>query len=261
MGQLEGKVAVVTGASQGIGFATARRFAEEGAYVYLTARRKPELDAAVEAIGGSATGVPGDVTNLADLDHLFATVAADGRRVDVLFANAGGGGFLRLEEVTEEFYERVVGLNVRATLFTVQRALPLLNDGASVILASSIAAGRGTAGLGVYAASKAAVRSLTRTWAAELADRAIRVNALAPGSTDTPAVKAATPASLTPPPSRRRWPRRSPWVASHDRRNRPPRPCSWPPTRAGTSPASSSSSTAASTRSSCPTNAGHALVS
>src|SRR5262245_53427786 len=197
MGQLDGKVAVVTGASVGIGFAAARRFAEEGAQVYLMARRKDSLDAAVSAIGSAAIGVPGDVTDLADLSRLFETVAADGRRVDVLFANAGGGGFVPLAEVTEEYYERISRLNFGATLFTVQKALPLLNDGASVILASSLASARGNAGLGVYAASKAAVRSLTRTWAGELAGRGIRVNALAPGSTSTPAIEAAMPEGVT----------------------------------------------------------------
>jgi NAD(P)-dependent dehydrogenase (short-subunit alcohol dehydrogenase family) len=197
MGQLDGKVAVVTGASEGIGLAAARRFAEEGAHVYLTGRRKRELDTAVVRIGASATGVPGDVTDLADLDRLFATIADHGRRVDVLFANAGGGGFTRLEDVTEESFDQIVGLNMRATLFTVQKALPLLNDGASVILASSVAAGQGVAGLGVYAAAKAAVRSFARSWATELADRGIRVNALAPGSTDTPLVAAATPQGVT----------------------------------------------------------------
>ncbi|MFG1687069.1 SDR family NAD(P)-dependent oxidoreductase [Nonomuraea sp. NPDC049269] len=194
MGQLDGKVTVVTGASKGIGFASALRFAEEGAYVYLTGRGKEELDAAVSEIGAArATGVPGDVTDLADLDRLFASIDADGRRIDVLFANAGGTTFVPLADVTEEDYERSMSLNVRSALFTVQKALPLLNDNASVILASSTTAGRGSAGVGVYAASKAGVRSLTRTWANELKDRGIRVNALAPGGTETPAFAAATP--------------------------------------------------------------------
>ncbi|MFK3982478.1 SDR family NAD(P)-dependent oxidoreductase [Micromonospora sp. NPDC050397] len=199
MGQLDGKVAVVTGASKGIGFASAQRFAEEGAYVYLIGRGKEELDRAVTEIGAHrATGVRGDVTNLADLDRLFATVAADERRIDVLFANAGRTTFSPLAEVTEEHYEESTRINVRSSLFTVQKALPLLNDQASVILATSTTAGRGTAGVGVYAASKAAIRSLTRTWANELRHRGIRVNAIAPGATETPALVAATPEGLTP---------------------------------------------------------------
>ncbi|MFF7216725.1 SDR family NAD(P)-dependent oxidoreductase [Streptomyces sp. NPDC008238] len=197
MGQLDGKVAVVTGGSKGIGLAAARRFAEEGAHVYLTARNKEEVDAAVASIGPAATGVAGDVTNLDDLDTLFAMVGNDGRRVDVLFANAGGGGFVPLEAVTEEHFDQVVGLNMRGTLFTVQKALPLLNDGASVILASSIAASSAIAGLGVYAAAKAAIVSFTRTWASELKGRGIRVNALAPGSTDTPGVDEAAPEGVS----------------------------------------------------------------
>jgi NAD(P)-dependent dehydrogenase (short-subunit alcohol dehydrogenase family) len=193
MGQLENKVAVVTGASKGIGLATAMRFAEEGAYVYLTGRGKEDLDAAVAQIGARATGVQGDVTDLADLDRLFATVKTDGRRIDVLFANAGGATFSPLADVTEEKFEQSVRLNLRSTLFTVQKALPLLNDNASVVLVSSSAGLKGSAGVGLYAATKAGVRSLTRTWANELKGRGIRVNALAPGGTYTPAFAAATP--------------------------------------------------------------------
>ncbi|GAA1891400.1 SDR family oxidoreductase [Asanoa iriomotensis] len=189
---------MVTGASEGIGFAAAARFAEEGAHVYLTGRREQELASAVARIGASASGVAGDVTDLADLDRLFRTIDADRRRIDVLFANAGGGEFVPLTEVTEEHYDRTMRRNVRGTLFTVQKAVPLLNDHASVILASSIAAGTGAAGLGVYAASKAAIRSLTRTWANELGERGIRVNALAPGSTRTPAFEVARPTGVTP---------------------------------------------------------------
>jgi NAD(P)-dependent dehydrogenase (short-subunit alcohol dehydrogenase family) len=199
MGQLDGKVAVVTGASEGIGFASALRFAEEGAYVYITGRRKPELDEAVVRIGAArASGVRGDVTNLADLDRLFATIGAEDRRIDVLFANAGGTSISGLAQVTEEEYERVTALNLGSALFTVQKALPLLNENASVILCSSTMAGRGTAGVGIYAAAKAGVRSLTRTWANELRERGIRVNALAPGVTETQLVRGNAPAGISP---------------------------------------------------------------
>ncbi|GIF78191.1 SDR family NAD(P)-dependent oxidoreductase [Asanoa siamensis] len=199
MGQLDGKVAVVTGASEGIGFASALRFAQEGAYVYLTGRRKIELDEAVARIGaGRASGVPGDVTDLADLDRLFATVEADGRRIDVLYANVGGTPMAALADVTEDDYEYATRLNLRSALFTVQKALPLLNDNASVILTSSTTAGRGAAGVGLYAAAKAGVRSLARTWANELKERGIRVNALAPHVTDTSLVRGNTPPGMAP---------------------------------------------------------------
>ena len=199
MGQLDGKVAVVTGASEGIGFASALRFAEEGAYVYLTGRRKPELDEAVVRIGANrASGVQGDVTDLADLDRLFATVGADGRRIDVLFANAGGTPNVLLTQATDEDYDYTTRLNLGSALFTVQKALPLLNDHASVILCSSTMATRGAAGIGLYAAAKAGVRSLTRTWANELEDRGIRVNAIAPGVTDTALVRGNTPPGIDP---------------------------------------------------------------
>jgi NAD(P)-dependent dehydrogenase (short-subunit alcohol dehydrogenase family) len=192
MGQLDGKVAIVTGGTTGIGLAAAQRFASEGARVYLTGRRKPELDAAVETIKG-ATGVQSDVSDPADLDRLYATVEADGLRVDVLFANAGGGEFSRLEEVTERHFDQTFDTNVRGTLFTVQKALPLLNDGASVILTSSTAATTGAEAFGVYAASKAAIRSFARTWANELRGRAIRVNAVSPGPIDTPGITGLAP--------------------------------------------------------------------
>jgi NAD(P)-dependent dehydrogenase (short-subunit alcohol dehydrogenase family) len=193
MGSLEGKTAIVTGGTTGIGLAAAQRLAAEGAHVFVTGRRKAELDAAVEKIGAGATGVQGDVSDLADLDRLYEAVRQQGRRVDVLFANAGGGSFASLEQVTEEHFDQTFGINVRGLVFTVQKALPLLNDGASVILAASTAATSGAETFGVYAASKAAVRSFARTWANELKGRAIRVNAVTPGSIDTPGITGLAP--------------------------------------------------------------------
>ncbi|MEU4098635.1 SDR family oxidoreductase [Streptomyces sp. NPDC026673] len=188
MGQLDGKTAIVTGGTSGIGLATAQRFAAEGAHVFVTGRRKDALDAAVATIGPRATGVRSDVSDLADLDRLYATVAQHGRRVDVLFANAGGGGFATLEQVTEQHFDETFGNNVKGMLFTVQKALPLLNDGASVILTGSTAGSVGSEAFGVYGASKAAVRSFARTWANELKGRAIRVNSISPGPIDTPGI-------------------------------------------------------------------------
>ncbi|MEU5569972.1 SDR family NAD(P)-dependent oxidoreductase [Streptomyces coeruleorubidus] len=191
MGQCEGKTAVVTGGGTGIGLATAVRLAAEGAHVFITGRRKDVLDAAVEKIGpAGATAVVGDISDLADLDRLYAAVRARGRGLDVLFANAGATSFATLEQVTEEHFEETFGVNVRGTLFTVQKALPLLNDGASVILNSSVRADDGVAAFGAYAASKAAIRSFARTWANELKDRGVRVNAVSPGTIDTPGLDA-----------------------------------------------------------------------
>ncbi|MBO3674426.1 SDR family NAD(P)-dependent oxidoreductase [Streptomyces sp. NEAU-YJ-81] len=189
MGQLEGKTAVITGGGTGIGRATAVRLAAEGAHVFITGRRKAELDAVVEAIGpAGATAVAGDVTSLADLDRLYDAVRARGRGLDVVFANAATAAFATLEEVTEEHLDRTFAVNVRGTLFTVQKALPLLNDGASVILNASTAADNGTEAFGAYAASKAAIRSFARTWANELKGRGVRVNAVSPGPIDTPGI-------------------------------------------------------------------------
>ena len=186
MGKLEGKTAVVTGGgTQGIGRATAARLAAEGAHVFITGRRKAELDEAVEFIGSAATAVPGDITDRADLDRLYDAVRDRGQGLDVLFANAATASFATLEQITEEDYDRIFDVNVKGTLVTVQKALPLLNDGASVILNASTAADNGTPAFGVYAASKAAVRSFARTWANELKGRGIRVNAISPGPIDT----------------------------------------------------------------------------
>lgn len=191
MGQLEGKTAVVTGGGTGIGLATALRLADEGAHVFITGRRKTELYAAVEAIGPErATAVAGDISDLADLDRLYDAVRARGRGLDVVFANAASYSFATLEQTTAEHVDEIFGVNVRGTLFTVQKALPLLNEGASVILNASTAADHGTAAFGAYAASKAAVRAYARTWANELRDRGIRVNAVSPGPTDTPGITA-----------------------------------------------------------------------
>jgi NAD(P)-dependent dehydrogenase (short-subunit alcohol dehydrogenase family) len=186
MGKLEGKVAVVTGANSGIGLATAKRFAREGARLFITGRRQPELDAAVHAVGGKTTGVRGDISNLADLDRLYDVVRQEVGFIDVLFANAGGGEFLPLQEITEEHYDRTFATNVKGTLFTVQKALPLLRDGASVILTGSTAAVTGTPAFSVYSASKAAIRNFARSWILDLAPRRIRVNVLVPGATSTP---------------------------------------------------------------------------
>lgn len=186
MGKLEGKVAVITGATSGMALATAKRFVEEGAYVYITGRRQAQLDAAVKAIGRNVTGVQGDAAKLEDLDRLYAAVKSGKGHVDVLFASAGVGELDKpLGQVTEEGFDKTFDLNVRGTLFTVQKALPLLRDGASIILNASIAASKGFAGGSVYSASKAAVRSFARAWTAELVSRRIRVNVISPGPIDT----------------------------------------------------------------------------
>jgi len=195
MGKLEGKVAVITGATTGIGFASAKLFAKEGAYVFITGRRQKELDDAVHAIGNKATGVQGDIAKPADLDRLYERVRRMGR-IDVLFANAGIAGFVPLEDITEEHFDQTFNINVKGTLFTVQKALPLLNDGSSIILTGSVAGVKGTPAFGVYAASKAAIRSFVRTWTSELKDRRIRSNVVSPGPVNTPIVDRQPPETI-----------------------------------------------------------------
>jgi NAD(P)-dependent dehydrogenase (short-subunit alcohol dehydrogenase family) len=187
MGKLEGKIALITGGNSGIGFATAKQFVNEGAYVFITGRRDPELAAAVTEIGRNVIGVQGDVSNLGDLDRLFAQIEQEKGKLDIVFANAGASRLAPLGKITEEHYDSVFNSNVKGLLFTVQKALPLLPDGASIILNASIVASKGLPEWSVYSATKAAVRSFARTWTTDLKDRRIRVNAVSPGFTDTPA--------------------------------------------------------------------------
>src|ERR1700719_2650586 len=184
--KLEGKIALVTGGTSGIGLATAKRFIAEGAYVFITGRREKELASAVKNIRGSVTGVQGDVSQIGDLDRLFAQIKQEKGRLDIVFANAGIAKYAPFGKITEEFYHSIFDINVKGVLFTVQKALPLMPDGASIILNASIVGSKGLPSNSVYSATKAALRSFARTWTTDLKDRRIRVNAVSPGSIDTP---------------------------------------------------------------------------
>jgi NAD(P)-dependent dehydrogenase (short-subunit alcohol dehydrogenase family) len=186
MSRLEGKIAVITGANSGIGLASAKRFVAEGAYVYITGRRQEELDKAVQTIGNGVTAVQGDVSDLEALDRLFAKVRSDHGRIDVLFANAGLGALEPLGKITASSFDRVFGVNVKGTVFTVQLGLPLMRDGGSIILTGSTTGSMGTPAFSIYSASKAAIRNLARSWALDLKGTGIRVNVLSPGATATP---------------------------------------------------------------------------
>jgi NAD(P)-dependent dehydrogenase (short-subunit alcohol dehydrogenase family) len=185
MSKLEGKIALVTGGNSGIGLATAKEFVNEGAYVFITGRRVQELAAATEEIGKHVAGVQGDASNLGDLDRLFAQIKREKGKLDIVFANAGVAKYAPIGKITEEFYDSIFNINVKGLLFTVQKALPLMPDGASIILNASIVASKGLSAVSVYSATKAAVRSFARTWTTDLRNRRIRVNAVSPGSTDT----------------------------------------------------------------------------
>jgi NAD(P)-dependent dehydrogenase (short-subunit alcohol dehydrogenase family) len=187
-GKLNGKVAVITGGTEGIGLATAKLFVEEDAYVFIIGRRQKELDEAVKAIGRNVTGVQGDVAKLADLDRLYETVGEVKGRIDIIFANAGVGEFVPLGKISEEHFDKLFNINVKGALFTVQKGLPLMNDGGSIILTGSVASSKGTPAFGVYAATKAAIRSFVRTWTSDLKDRRIRSNVVSPGPINTPLV-------------------------------------------------------------------------
>jgi NAD(P)-dependent dehydrogenase (short-subunit alcohol dehydrogenase family) len=188
MSRLQGKIAVITGGSSGIGYATAKRFVDEGAYVFITGRRQAELDKAVEAIGHNVTAVQGDVTNQNDLDRLYAKVKETKGAIDVLFANSGFIELQTIDDISPEHFDKTFGINAKGLLFTVQKALPLMRKGGSIILASSIANVKAIPSYTAYSASKAAVRSFARTWTLELKDRGIRVNTLSPGPVDTPII-------------------------------------------------------------------------
>src|ERR1700716_1127042 len=194
-GKLQAKVAVITGGTTGIGLDAAKLFVREGAYVFITGRRQKELDEAVKAIGSNVTGVQGDVAKLADLDRLYETIKAEGR-IDIVLANAGIAEFTPLGSITEEHFDKLFNINVKGTLFTVQKALPLLNDGSSIILLGSVARVKGTPAFGVYGTTKAAIRNLVRAWTVELKDRRIRSNVLSPGPIQTPLVDLQPPEAI-----------------------------------------------------------------
>ena len=189
MSKLEGKIALITGGNSGIGLATAKEFVKEGAHVFVTGRRQPELDAAVKEIAKNVTAVKGDVAKLDDLDRLFAQIKRDKGKLDIVFANAGFATYAPLGTITEEFFDTHFNINVKGVLFTVQKALPLIPDGGSIILNASIVASKGLPADSVYSATKAALRSFARTWTMDLKDRHIRVNAVSPGPIETPGLK------------------------------------------------------------------------
>jgi NAD(P)-dependent dehydrogenase (short-subunit alcohol dehydrogenase family) len=197
--KLAGKVALVTGGTTGIGLATAQRFVAEGAFVFITGRRQAELDAALQLLGASATGIRSDVSSLTDIDRVVAIIKAQKSHLDVVVANAGVAESAPLEAVTEAHYDQQFDINVKGTLFTVQKALPLLPDGASIILMASTVASKGVENFSVYSATKAAIRSFARTWTADLKARKIRVNAISPGPIETPGsdAVAGTPEQAT----------------------------------------------------------------
>ena len=195
--KLEGKVALITGGNSGIGLATAKQFVNEGAYVFITGRREAELAAAKEQIGKNVTAIQGDVSNLDDLDRLFAQIKKEKDRIDIVFANAGVARYAPLGTITEDFFDSIFDINVKGVLFTVQKALPLLRDGGSIILNASIVASKGLSSNSVYSATKAAVRSFARTWTTDLKDRGIRVNAISPGPIDTPGLSELLASSET----------------------------------------------------------------
>ncbi len=197
MRKLEGKVALVTGGTSGIGLATAKRFVTEGGYVFITGRRDPELAAAVKEIGRDVTGVQGDVSRVGDLDRLFAQIKREKGTLDIVFANAGVAQYAPFGKITEEHFDSIFNTNVKGLLFTVQKALPLMPDGASIILNASIVGSKGFPANSVYSATKAAVRSFARTWTTELKDRRIRVNAVSPGPIDTPGLNELLASSET----------------------------------------------------------------
>lgn len=214
MGKLEGKIALITGGNSGIGLATAKRFVQEGIdHVFITARRKDALDAAVAEIGQKATGIPGDVANLSDLDRLYEAVKRYGRNLDVIFANAGVARLAPFGSVDERFFDLHFDANVKGLFFSVQKGLPFMNDGGSIILNASIATTKGFPGMSVYSATKAAVRSFARTWTNELRERRIRVNAISPGHIDTPILerllimrrRRRSKRCIEPPPSSKLW--------------------------------------------------------
>src|ERR1700685_2402280 len=186
MGKLDGKIALITGGNSGIGLATAKRFVQEGAYVFITGRTQAKLDQAVQQVGSNVTGIQGDVAKLADLDRLFAQIKKEKGKLDIVFANAGIAKYAQLGTIDEEHYDSIFDGNVKGVLFTVQKALPLMPDGGSIILNASVVGSKGMPSNSVYAATKAAIRSFARTWTTDLKDRRIRVNAVSPGAIDTP---------------------------------------------------------------------------
>jgi NAD(P)-dependent dehydrogenase (short-subunit alcohol dehydrogenase family) len=187
--KLSDKIALITGGSSGLGLATAKRFVAEGAYVFIAGRRQAELDAAAKEVGRNVTAIQCDISKLADLDRLFATIKEQKGRLDILFANAGGGGFATLEQVTEEHFDKYFDINVKGTLFTVQKALPLMPPGGAIVINASMVSIKGIPGFGVYSATKAALRSFARTWAGDLKGRNLRVNVVSPGVVITPGYK------------------------------------------------------------------------